>query len=212
MTSAPTGPQSQGNRIWVVLAVLVVITSVLRYASVVALVEVGGYASPSSPGCSNPANVPGYDEVSRAGYRFLCVDDIPSTETGDVGAGYEVVGVTDPITKTISILNTDGDESLTQAHETAHALADIYEDVTAEGYYMSKTGIDHWYPAGADDYFDSGSESFAETYAMCALGKHVIGLPMGGVTFVVPGFDVVDYKLGSCDVVNRTLDMMRHPR
>ena len=212
MTSAPTGPQSQGNRIWVVLALLVTLAGVLRVFGTAVVLRSGGQLAPASQGCSNPAKVLGYDEVSRAGYRFLCVDDIPSTETGDVGAGYEVVGVTDPITKTISILNTDGDESLTQAHETAHALADIYEDVTAEGYYMSKTGIDHWYPAGADDYFDSGSESFAETYAMCALGKHVIGLPMGGVTFVVPGFDVVDYKLGSCDVVNRTLDMMRHPR
>ena len=76
---------------------------------------------------------------------------------------------------------------------------------------MAHAGLDHWYESSFDDYFDSGSESFAETYAVCSLGVRAIRIPFTANTLLLPYGDVVEYKIGSCETLNKTLDMMKNP-
>ena len=205
---------------WIVVGVLIAIAFIARIiftGFVVNAIErfsawdVAGPYSSGSPGCSDPALVPGYVEVVQAGYRYSCVPEIPDTEDMLANTGYEIAGLTDSINKTISIVETDGVETFTQAHETGHALADIYQDSVAQAYYLSHTGLDHWYQSSFDDYFDSGSESFAETYAVCSLGVRAIGIPFTANTLLMPYRDVVEYKVGTCETLNKTLDMMKNP-
>jgi len=147
----------------------------------------------------------------QAGYRYSCVPEIPDTEGLFANTQYEIAGQTDTVKRTIAIVETDGVETFTQAHETGHALADIYQDSEAQAYYLSHTGLDHWYETSFDDYFNSGAESFAETYAFCTLGVRAIRIPFTATTLLLPYGDVVEYRIGSCETLSRTLDMMKHP-
>ena len=202
---------SKSNRIWWVLAVLLIVGCIAKGIGFIALMGGGGQYLAGGPGCTKPSLVPGYNDAIAGGYRYECVTQIPNADLGFDG-NYEVLGVTDPLNKTISILDTPDTETFIQAHETAHALADIYEDRTAQAYYLAHTGLDHWESTSADDYFDSGSESFAETYAVCSLGVRAIPVPFTSLTVLVGShWDVAEYRLGSCDVLNTTLQMMKHP-
>ena len=210
-TSASDTRPSKGNRIWWVLGVLLVLGCVLRAIVLMTFVGGGGQYFAGGPGCSDPSLAPGYAEAIDGGYRYECVTKIP-TDVGFSIGGYEVQGVTDPLTKTITILDTPDTETFIQAHETAHALADIYEDRTAQADYLAHTVLDHWETTSADDYFTSGSESFAESFAVCSLGVHALHLSLTSYTVLIgPHWDVVEYRIASCDVVNKSLDMMKHP-
>ena len=211
---------TSNKRMWIVVGVLIAIAFVARIIFTgffVNAVErfsawnVAGPSSSGSPGCSDPVLVPGYDEVVRAGYSYECVPDIPDSEDMLANSDYEIAGLTDSISKTISIVDTDGVETFTQALETGHALAGIYQDSVAQGFYLAHAGLDHWYESSFDDYFDSGSESFAETYAVCSLGVRAIRIPFTANTLLLPYGDVVEYKIGSCETLNKTLDMMKNP-
>jgi len=215
----PVEPTSN-KRMWIVVGLLVAIACIARIMFTGFFVnaverfsawDVAGPSSSGSPGCSDPALVPGYAEVLQARYVFECVTEIPDTDDMLANTDYEIAGLTDTINKTISIVDTDGVETFTQAHEAGHALADIYQDSGAQGYYLSHTGLDHWYESSFDDYFDSGSESFAETYAVCTLGVRAIRIPFTATTLLLPYGDVVEYRIGSCETLSRTLDMMKHP-
>jgi hypothetical protein len=163
-----------------------------------------------SPGCSDPSRVPGYAEVTAAGYRYECLDSMPMDITvfGD-SSSFDALGVTDVVAKKISILNTDGDELFAQTHETGHALSDIYEDTAAQAYYMSHTGLDHWNETTPDDYWTSGSESFAETYAICRLNATRISIPFTSIGVVLPYGLPEEYAVGSCETLDTTLRMMK---
>ena len=208
------------KRMWIFVGFAVVIACVARLLFTVFIAHTvekysasdnaGPYSS-GSPGCSDLALVPGYFEVVQAGYRYSCVPEIPDTEGLFANTQYEIAGQTDTVKRTIAIVETDGVETFTQAHETGHALADIYQDSAAQAYYLSHTGLDHWYETSFDDYFNSGAESFAETYAVCSLGAKALPIPFTSNTLLLPYGDVVEYKIGSCETLNKTLDMMKNP-
>jgi len=208
------------RRMWIFVGIMVAVACVARVVFNLYLVDavqkfpgtdVAGPSASSSPGCSDLALVPGYFEVVQAGYTYECVPEIPDTDDFFADSDYEIAGLTDPVSKTISIVETDGVETSTQAHETGHALADIYQDSVAQAYYLSHTGLDHWDETSLDDYFNSGAESFAETYAVCTLGVRAIRIPFTATTLLLPYGDVVEYRIGSCETLSRTLDMMKHP-
>ena len=211
LTPAADVSSTKGNRIWWILGVLLVVGSIAKGIGFIALLGGGGQYFAGGPGCTEPSRAPGYSDAIAGGYRYECVTEIPNVDMG-FDSTYEVQGVTDPLNKTITILDTPDTETFIQAHETAHALADIYQDLTAQAYYLAHTGLDHWESTSADDYFDSGSESFAETYAICSLGVRAIHVPLTSFTVLLGShWDVAEYRLGSCDVVNTTLQMMKHP-
>ena len=208
------------RRMWIFVGIMVAVACVARVVFNLYLVDavqqfagthVAEPSSSSSPGCSDLALVPGYFEVVQAGYTYECVPEIPDTDGFFANSDYEIAGLTDPVSKTISIVETDGVETSTQAHETGHALADIYQDSVAQAYYLSHTGLDHWDGTSLDDYFDSGAESFAETYAVCSLGGTAQHIPFTSNTLLMPSGDLVEYKIGSCETLNTTLEMMKDP-
>jgi hypothetical protein len=219
-TDAKLSPPMSKKRMWLLVGVAVAIACIGRMLFTVVVAHalenysafaVAGPNSSGSPGCSDLALVPGYFEVVQAGYRYSCVATIPDSEGMFANTKYEIAGQTDTVKKTIAIVETDGVETFTQAHETGHALADIYQDTSAEAYYLSHTGLDHWSETSFDDYFNSGAESFAETYAVCTLGVQARQIPFTTTTLLLPYGDIVEYKIGSCETLNMTLEMMKHP-
>ena len=205
-----TSSVSRSGRIWlVIISVIVILSLIFRMALLLAALWTATYLY-GSPGCSDPSHVPGYAEVTAAGYRYECLDSMPMDITVfGSNSSVDALGVTDVVAKRISILNTDGDETFAQTHETGHALSDIYQDTTAQAYYLTQTGLDHWNETSADDYWTSGTESFAETYAVCRLHAFRIKIPFTSIGVVLPYGLPEEYVVSSCETLDATLKMMK---
>ena len=165
-------------------------------AMIVASIVLAGfivYQVKATGGCEEVSLSSGYSEVVAHGYKYKCVSSINTL--GDAPDGTDIVGLTEPKNKVILILATLGSERAVASHENAHALAEIYADDNARAWYDKKTGASSWYPKTSKDYWRSGVESFAETYALCTLGLR------NGATS--------DYLLGDCGDVFEALGMMR---
>ena len=153
--------------------------------------------------CVDFSSSPGYLEVIAAGYHYKCVSYISPIGTdapsgSDASNDSYIAGETEFSKHTILILD-QGDERAElwdTAHENAHVISDVYEDTTAQAYYLSHTGLKYWFPTAPAEYFESGVESFADTFAMCKLKA-------------TPAESRSDIKLGSCDVMSRALTMMK---
>ena len=133
------------------------------------------------------------------GWTISCV----STITGKVPAGpagTTVQGIAFSDSKTIQVKRSVLSVDHTTAHEVGHALTDIYWNVKAQNWYDAQLGLKTWNDQStADNYYQRGTESFAESYAYCS----TVGSTDGARS---------DFTLAPCDVLYKALSMMKAGR
>ena len=147
----------------------------------------------SHSGCDGIGQAQGFAEVIAAGWTVECASII--TDAGDAPQGSDILGLTDPARRVITLKETPWAETHTATHELGHALAAMYPSDSARLWFTSRVGASAWEPRSAMDYAQSGAESFAESYAVCSLGERTESSGQ--------------YRIASCDDLWHALDLMR---
>jgi len=163
---------------------------------VAVLIGVGGALAldlRSHSGCDGIGQAQGFAEVIAAGWTVECTSTI--ADAGDAPQGSDILGLTDPARRVITLKETPWAETHTATHEIGHALAAMYPSDSARLWFTARVGASAWEPRSAMDYAQSGAESFAESYAVCSLGERTESSGQ--------------YRIATCDDLWHALDLMR---